>query len=153
MFYEGSKVPCGTLHIVTREEDRRWQHHIGHVHNFTWCGGGWGEGGVVPCHLDNNDNNDPSPQTMASLHPGLMTAVWRRPGRPSLQILIRAPQSPGRCWPLSPGSRPGPAFLRMHGIAASAWPPSTPPLPSTLHSADQRESTLEAVTVIVILIT
>ena len=107
MFYEGSKVPCGTLHIVTREEDRRWQHHIGHVHNFTWCGGGWGEGRVVPCHLDNNDNNDPSPQTMASLHPGLMTAVWRRPGRPSLQILIRAPppglvgaghsrQAPGR---------------------------------------------------------
>ena len=118
-------------------------------HLVWWWGG---EGGVVPCHLDNNDNNDPSPQTMASLHPGLMTAVWRRPGRPSLQILIRAPQSPGWCWPLSPGSRPGPAFLRMHGIAASAWPPSTPPLPSTLHSADQRESTLEAVTVNVILI-
>ena len=49
-----------------------------------------GGGGVVPCHLDNNDNNDPSPQTMASLHPGLMTAVWRprAPGGPASKYLL-----------------------------------------------------------------
>ena len=58
MFYEGSKVPCGVVY------GRRIAGGSITLVMFTISPGVvvvGGRGGVVPCHLDNNDNNDPFP--------------------------------------------------------------------------------------------